>query len=82
MQPPASNQNDEPLSRLADLLTERLGKDKLPLPEPEIFRGDLLLFPRWIKSFETIIESQTRRAMDHLFYLGRYTAGEPKDAIA
>ena len=80
-QPSASNQNDQPLARLADLLTERRGKDKLPLPEPEIFRDDLLHFPRWIQSFETLIESQTQKTVDRLFYLGRYTAGEPKDAI-
>ena len=82
MQPPASRQNNESLTRLADLLTERRGKGTLPIPEPEIFRGDLLHFPRWIKSFETIIQSLTKRAMDRLFYLGRYTVGEPKDAIA
>jgi hypothetical protein len=80
--PRLSTQNDEPLTRLADLLTEHQSRDKLPLPEPDIFRGDLPHFPRWMKSFEAIIEVQTRRSLDQLFYLGKYTAGEPRDAIA
>ena len=74
-------QSDDPLTRLADLLTERQSRDKLPLPEPEIFRGDLMHFPRWIKSFETIIENQTQKTSERLFYLAKYTAGEAKDAI-
>ena len=73
--------SDEPLTRLADLLSERRIRDNLPLPEPDIFRGDLLQFPQWIKSFETIIESQTQKISERLFYLGKYIAGEAKDAI-
>lgn len=82
MQPSTSNQNGDPLSRLADLLTERCSKDKLPLTESEIFQGDLLHFPCWIQSFETIIESQTERTIGCLFYLGKYIAEEQKDSIA
>ena len=70
------------LSRLADLLSERQIKDKLPLPEPEMFRGDLMHFLRWLKSFETIVEGQTKSNSERLFYIGKYTAGEAKEAIS
>ena len=75
-------QSDDPLTRLADLLSERQSRDKLPLPEPEIFRGDLMHFPRWIRSFETIVENQTQKTSERLFYLAKYTAGEARDAIS
>ena len=69
------------LERLADLLSQRRLQDSLPLPEPEIFRGDLLHYPFWVKSFKTIIEDQTHKAAQRLFYLGKYTAGEAREAI-
>ena len=58
----ASNPSSESaLERLADLLSERWLQDSLPLPEPEIFRGDLLHYPFWVKSFKTVIEDQTHK---------------------
>jgi len=36
----------------------------------------------WLKSFETIIEGQTEKVSQRLYYLGKYTAGEPKEAIS
>ena len=57
-------------------------QDTLPLPEPEIFSGDLLHYPVLLKSFETIIEGQTEKVSQRLYYLGKYTTGEPKEAIS
>lgn len=34
-----------------------------------------------MKSFITIVESQTKRISECLYYLGRYTAGEAKEVI-
>ena len=53
----------------------------MPLPEQKVFRGDLQHFPKWLKSFETIIESQTVKVEERLYYLGCYTAGDAKEAI-
>ena len=39
-------------------------------------------YPVWLKSFETIIEGQTEKVSQRLYYLGKYTAGEPKEAIS
>ena len=73
---------EDPLTRLADILSQRRLQDTLPLPEPEIFSGDLLHYPVWLKSFETIIEGQTEKVSQRLYYLGKYTTGEPKEAIS
>ena len=69
------------LNWLADLLTQRQARELLPLPEPETFRGDLLHYPTWQKSFDTIIEKRTDNSSQHLYYLGKYTTGEAKEAV-
>ena len=64
-------------------VNERMQRqDTLSLPDPEISSGDLLDYPVWLKSFETIIEGQTEEASHRLYYLGKYTRGEPKEAIS
>lgn len=73
---------EDPITRLADVLCQRRLQDTLPLPEPEVFSGDFLHYPVWLKSFETIIEGQTKEVSQRLYYLGRYTTGEPKEAIS
>ena len=73
---------EDSLTRLADILSKRRLQDSLPLPEPEVFSGDLLHYPVWLKSFETIIEGQTEKVSQRLYYLGKHTAGEPKEAIS
>ena len=67
------------LSRLADLLSNK--RDHLPRMEPDVFTGDLLKFPEWIRSFEVLIEKHTTSAIDRLYYLNKYTAGDAKTAI-
>ena len=52
---PSKPSSEGALERLADLLSQRRLQDSLPLPEPEIFRGELLHYPFWVKSFKTII---------------------------
>ena len=67
--------------KLADLLTQRQDRDSLPRPEPEVFDGDLLRYPIWIKSFETFIERKTKDPSERLYYLGKFTRGEAKEAV-
>ena len=61
------------MRRLADLLTQRQDRDSLPRPEPEVFTGNPLRYPNWIKSFETLIERKTQNPSERLYYLGKYT---------
>ena len=70
------------LERLADLMTQRHARELLPLPEPETFSGELLLYPTWKKSFDTIVERRTDSSSQRLYYLGRYTTGEAKESIS
>ena len=77
-----SSSVEDSLHRLADVLCQRRLQDTLPLPKPEIFGGGLLHYPLWLKSFETIIEGQTDKVSQRLYYLGKYTRGEPREAIS
>ena len=70
------------MRRLADSLTQRQDRDSLPRPEPEVFTGNPLRYPNWIKSFETFIERKTQNPSERLYYLGKYTTGEAKEAIS
>ena len=70
------------LERLADLMTQRHACDLLPLPEPETFSGELLHYPTWKKSFDTIVERRTYSSSQRLYYLGRYTTGGAKESIS
>ncbi len=79
---PLTVSNNDVLKNLADLLTQRQGRDSLPRPEPEIFNGDHLQFPNWLKSFETFIEKKTEDPSERLYYLSRYTSGDAKEAVS
>ena len=73
--------HEDPFMKLADLLTERQDHNKLRRPEPEVFSGDFLEYPIWIKAFETFIEGKMKTSAERLYYLGKFTAGEVKEAI-
>ena len=64
------------LSQLVSLLSKR---SHLPPMEPEIFTGDILTFPAWLRSFEFLIEAHTSSEEEKLFYMGKYTGGEAKN---
>ena len=70
------------LSGLADLMTQCHARKLLPLPEPETFSRELLHYPTWKKSFNTIVERRTDSSSQRLYYLGRYTKGEGKESIS
>ena len=67
------------LGQLVSLLSKR---DHLPPMEPEVFTGDMMKFPMWLKSFECIVERNACTEEDKLFYLGKYTGGEAKMVIS
>jgi len=70
---------DSTLERLVTLLADR--QDRLPRMEPEVYSGDTLTFPTWMRSFETLIETHTQSPADRLHYLSKYTAGDAKNCI-
>jgi len=45
------------LLEVAKLLAETQSQSRLPIPEPDVFSGDFLQYPVWLKAFETLIEA-------------------------
>ncbi|CAB3998971.1 Hypothetical predicted protein [Paramuricea clavata] len=62
-------------------LVESHAQSRLPLPKPEVFNGDPLKFPIWLKAFETLIETRATNSTERLHFLGWYVGGEAKDVI-
>ena len=79
---PSASPGEDLVQRLADLLAQRQDRDSLPRPEPETFTGKTLRYPDWVKSFETLIGSKTKKPSERLYYLGKYTTGEAKEAVS
>ncbi len=76
------NANEDSLLKLANLLAQRQDYYSLPRPEPDVFSGDLLQYPIWIKAFETLIERKTKQPSERLYYFGKYTSGEAREAAS
>ena len=71
------------MQKLADLLSQRQDQDSLPHPEPEVFTGNRLRYPSWVKSFKTFIKRKTRiPSSKRLYYLSKYTMREARDAVS
>ena len=59
-------------------LVESEAQSRLPLLKHEVFNGDSLKFPIWLKAFETLIKTHPVNSTETLHFLGRYVAGEAK----
>lgn len=70
------------LLEVAKLLAEAQGQNRLPIPEPDVFSGDFLQYPVWLKAFETLIEGRAVKPSERLHYLGKYVKGEAKELVA
>ena len=69
------------LLEVAKLLAETQSQSRLPLPEPGLFSGDLLQYPLWLKTFETLIEGRALKSSERLHFLGKYVKGEAKELV-
>ena len=49
--------------------------------EPSVFSGNMFEYTLWIQSFEALIEQRVENSRERLFYLGKYTQGEAREAI-
>ena len=70
------------LLEVAKLLAETQNQSRLPIPEPDVFSGDFLQYPVWLKAFETLIEARAVKPSERLHYLGKYVKGEAKQVVA
>lgn len=73
------SRSDDALERLADILSRK--QERLPDMEPEVFGGNLINFPIWLKSFESLIERKTTSCSEKLYFLNKYTTGDAKRCI-
>ena len=44
----------------------------MPCPEPPVFYGDPLTYPKWKASFTTLVESKNIPALERIHFLERY----------
>ena len=80
--PPKSTSDEDVITKLAEVLTQRQDRDSLPRPEPEVFKGDLLRYPMWIKSFEKFTERKTKDSSERLYYISKFTTDGAKEAVS
>ena len=64
-------------------LVEALSRQNINLPslEPEVFDGDIMHYSQWMSSFESLVEENVSSPVQRLYYLGKYTNGEARNAI-
>ena len=70
-----------PEVRIQGSSSSTMSKLKIPCIEPEVFKGDIMNYPQWARSFDSLIEEATDSERDRLFYLGKYTGGVAKESI-
>ncbi len=66
---------------LVRTLAEAITANRVPIPEPEIFKGDPLKYNDWKLSFFTLIDRKNLLAQEKLFFLRKYVGGSAKRAI-
>ncbi|KAK7909491.1 hypothetical protein WMY93_014175 [Mugilogobius chulae] len=66
---------------LAQAIASSLSMNRLPIPQPTTFSGDLLMFTDWKMSFMTLIDRKPLPASEKMFYLKNYLTGEARKAV-
>ena len=70
------------LAQLADILTDNIMMNRLPLPEPTNFDGNPLSYLQWKTSFDLLIGQRNVNPAEKLFFLQKYTSGAANRCIA
>lgn len=74
--------NDDSQSGAIRMLVQAQERSMLPKNEPMVFDGtDLTQFRTFMVAFETIIESKCDSDSDRLYYLEKYTSGNPRKLV-
>lgn len=66
---------------LVRTLAEAITANRVPIPEPEVFKGDPLKYNDWKLSFFTLIDRKNLLTQEKLFFLRKYVGGSAKRAI-
>ncbi len=57
------------MERLTEALVNSVTISRLPIPEPVVFKGDPLMYPDWLASFNTLIDSRGIPPDERIHYL-------------
>ncbi len=63
------------VSYLAQAVQDNIMLNRLPMPEPTVFKGDPIHFIEWKASFQSLIDMRNVSSADKLYYLKKYVAG-------
>ncbi|KAJ8047911.1 hypothetical protein HOLleu_00027 [Holothuria leucospilota] len=72
---------EEKLIDLTRQITNTLAQQRQPIHEPDVFKGDPLLFHPWRSSFEAMIGQACTSPIQKLTYLAKYTDGKVKELV-
>ncbi|KAJ8038196.1 hypothetical protein HOLleu_15541 [Holothuria leucospilota] len=78
---PQRSTTEDKLIDLTKHITDKLAQQRQPVHEPDVFKGDPLLFQPWRSSFETMIGKACTSPTQKLTYLAKYTDGEVKELV-
>ncbi|CAB3993169.1 Hypothetical predicted protein [Paramuricea clavata] len=53
----------------------------LPTPEPPVFSGNILTYPKWMLGFDALIDGEAVNPSHKLYYLGEYTSEQTQERI-
>ncbi|KAJ8021513.1 hypothetical protein HOLleu_38747 [Holothuria leucospilota] len=67
---------------LAEAMSSAISLNKIPAPEPGIFRGDPLSYPDWRISVRTLLEEKCIPKPDRIHYLKNYLGDPAKQAVS
>ncbi|XP_077385926.1 uncharacterized protein LOC144023873 [Festucalex cinctus] len=71
----------ESTAELVKVLADAVSTNRIPIPEPVVFKGDPLMYSDWKLSFQALIEKKNINENEKLYYLRRYVDGEARKAI-
>ena len=71
----------DPMSTLAETLSQAFLNSRVPLPEPKVFNGDPLEFTAWKTSFDALICARKIPKKEQSYFLQRYLGGEAKECV-
>ena len=68
-------------AQIAKMFADFINISRLPVPEPEVFVGDTLMFSGWKSSVSILLESKAIPSHERIHHLKRYLDGDAKELV-
>ena len=68
-------------AELSQMIVTQRARSLLLSHEPPTFSGDVMSYPAFIVTFETLIESKVDNSSERMYFLDQYTRGKAKELI-